>query len=281
MTFVRHPFVALFYPLSSLIYCGALRFTLVKDSQRSTVDWRFLPLDSQTSKHPPIFCAVFQRTELVPADECHCFITKNDQEATILVETIGSIYRNLPENSFFRKSPIFYQLDRFGRRISETTGVIYMTVDEQQNSICSPPFDKRDFLDPLRPGFFYRSDESLIEKWHIWKEIDDSFDKIQVRPRPPPSSSPFDEVSTFEPDRTRNKYRKRSKKLSTFVEQKEIVPSPIVIEKILPKLELDQIYSSDESERSSDIVDAFFKDHRHRRTEINLDSLQSILKHLE
>ena len=187
MTFVRHPHVAIFYPLTSLIYCASLRFSIVRNTQTSSIDWRFLPLDSDLSKHPPLFCLVVKRTQVVPADECHCFITKTDQAALDLVQIVSEIYGKLPDHLPNWKSPIFYQLDRHERRISETIGVIYMApADHKQLPFLSDTWAHQDYLlDPSSEGFFYRTDFTMIESWQLW----DDEKNINSRPRPP--ASPF------------------------------------------------------------------------------------------
>ncbi len=101
--------------MSSLIYCACLRFSIVENDQ-SSIDWRFVTLDSTLntpSKHPPLFCAVIHRTQILSGDECHCFITKNDDAALALVRTISEVYAKLPPNIKPLKSPIFYQVNIF------------------------------------------------------------------------------------------------------------------------------------------------------------------------
>ena len=114
LTFLRQPYVVIFFPLSSLIYCASLRYSIVENDQTSTTDWRFITLDSSepsSSKHPPLFCAVVQRTQILLADECHCFLTKNATDALTLVRTISEVYANLPMNIKPLRSPIFYQVE--------------------------------------------------------------------------------------------------------------------------------------------------------------------------
>lgn len=113
MAFARHPHAVIFFPISSLIYCASLRFSTVESDLVSGIDWRFVTLDSTVSdrtKHPPLFCAVVQRTQIIPGEECHCFITKNDDAALALVRTISEVYANLTPNFKPLRSPIFYQV---------------------------------------------------------------------------------------------------------------------------------------------------------------------------
>jgi hypothetical protein len=108
LTFARHPHAVVYFPLSSLIYCASLRFSIIEN------DWRFATLDSTiktSGKHPPLFCAVVQRTQILSGDECHCFITKDDDAALILVKIISEVYGNLQLNVKPLKSPIFYQVE--------------------------------------------------------------------------------------------------------------------------------------------------------------------------
>ncbi len=82
-------------------------------------------------------------------------------------------------------------MDRYGRKISETTGIIYLspaTKDESQinnsNNLVST-INRNVLLDPSLDGFFYRTDAIIIEKWQLW----DDDDLTGSRPRPP--ASPF------------------------------------------------------------------------------------------
>jgi hypothetical protein len=114
LTFARQPHVVIFFPISSLIYCASLRFSIIENDQTSLIDWRFITLDSTEQyqhKHPPLFCAVIQRTQILSGDECHCFITKSDDTALALVRTISEVYAKLPTNIKPLRSPIFYQVN--------------------------------------------------------------------------------------------------------------------------------------------------------------------------
>jgi hypothetical protein len=113
LTFARQPHVVIFFPLSSLIYCASLRFSIIENDQTSLIDWRFITLDSTEpiqSKHPPLFCAVLQRTQILTGDECHCFLTKSADAALALVRAVSEVYANLQSNIRPLRSPIFYQV---------------------------------------------------------------------------------------------------------------------------------------------------------------------------
>lgn len=113
LTFARQPHTVIFFPISSLIYCASLRFSVVEDDQTSSIDWRFITLDAtlnHASKHPPLFALVVHRTQILTGDECHCFITKNDDAALALVRTISEVYASLPPLTKPLRSPIFYQV---------------------------------------------------------------------------------------------------------------------------------------------------------------------------
>ncbi|CAF1241556.1 unnamed protein product [Rotaria sordida] len=198
LALARQPHTVIFYPISSLIYCASLRFSVIEHDQTSSIDWRFTTLDPKRknrSKHPPLFCFVVQRTQVSSGDECHCFITKDDESALALVRTISEIYANVKSNFKLLKSPIFYQLDRYGRKLSETNGIIYISPaidDEYQlnqitdlNDSISSSINRNYLLDPSSDGFFYRTNASIIEQWQLWDDIDVN----KSRPRPP--NSPF------------------------------------------------------------------------------------------
>jgi hypothetical protein len=114
LTFTRQPHVVIFFPIASLIYCSGVRFSTIADEQTSHIDWRFMPIDDmmQTieSKHPPLFCAVIHRTQIMSGNECHCFITKSTDAALALVRSITEIYANVRHNQICSRSPIFYQV---------------------------------------------------------------------------------------------------------------------------------------------------------------------------
>lgn len=116
LAFTRQPHTVVFFPLNALVYCASVRFTIIENDQsksQSVVDWRFMPLDvlkNNENKHPPLFCAVTHRTQILPGDECHCFITKNINAAMTLISTISKVYANLQQGIKCIKSPIFYQV---------------------------------------------------------------------------------------------------------------------------------------------------------------------------
>ena len=89
-----------------------------------------------------------------------------------------------------------FQLDRFGRRLSEISGVIYLspahndTADRTKRRHRANHSAKEsantDYLsDSSLDGFFYRTEASLIEEWQLW----DDDQLSSTRPRPP--ASPF------------------------------------------------------------------------------------------
>ena len=86
-----------------------------------------------------------------------------------------------------------FQLDRFGRKLSEITGVIYLSPANDDdallnhtraNQITDETMARNYLFDSSYDGFFYRTDASLIEQWQLWDDDDDLY---QSRPRPPPS----------------------------------------------------------------------------------------------
>ncbi|CAF1332806.1 unnamed protein product [Adineta steineri] len=200
LTFTRQPHVAVFFSISSLIYCASLRFSIIENDPAkptANVDWRFMTLDAienNEDKHPPLFGVIMRRTQVLPGNECHCFITKNTDAAFALVRTISQVYANMRPGAKCLKSPIFYQLDRFGRKISETTGIVYISPaneDDLQlsrinsNRLKSESIVRKSLLDPSLDGFYYRTILSVVEQWQLW----DDNDLYGSRPHPP--DSPF------------------------------------------------------------------------------------------
>ncbi|CAF0904645.1 unnamed protein product [Adineta ricciae] len=200
LTFTRQSEAAVFFPISSLVYCASLRFTVIRNDRtkpKGSIYWRFMPLEAASTgenKHPPLFCAVFQRTHILPGDECHCFITKTAESALALVQAMSRIYKSMQSDFKSSKSPIFYQLDHLGRKIKETTNTIYLSPanDEDGQLNRANPIQLKDehtarkyLLNPSYGGYYYRTDASLIEQWQLWDDDDVS----GCRPHPP--DSPF------------------------------------------------------------------------------------------
>ncbi len=80
-------------------------------------------------------------------------------------------------------------MDRFGRKLSEITGIIYISPanddDSQLTRLTDESIIRNYLFDPSYDGFFYRTDASIVEQWQLW----DNDDIIGSRPRPP--ASPF------------------------------------------------------------------------------------------
>lgn len=116
LSFTRQPEAAVFFPITSLMYCASLRFSIVgKEHTKPTakVHWRFSPLDSLSrdeNKHPPLFCAVTQRTHLLAGEECHCFITKTIESALALVRMTSRVYAKVRTDFKSPRAPVFYQV---------------------------------------------------------------------------------------------------------------------------------------------------------------------------
>lgn len=133
LAFTRQPHAIVFFPIASLIYCASIRFSTVANDLTSLVDWRFIPLDQlndgqDDNKHPPLFCAVFHRTHIIPGDECHCFITKNAEASLALVQNITQIYSDLPRGIIMSRSPIFYQVNSHDRSNFDLLLVLFTLV---------------------------------------------------------------------------------------------------------------------------------------------------------
>ncbi|UJR27144.1 hypothetical protein I4U23_008443 [Adineta vaga] len=201
LTFTRQSEAAVFFPITSLLYCASLRFSVIKNDRtkpKTNVHWRFMPLDTASSKgenkHPPLFCAVFHRTQILPGDECHCFITKTSESALALIQTVSRVYKNMQSDFKTGKNPIFYELDHLGRKTNEISDTIYLSPanDEDGQLNRTNPIRLKDetvarkyLLNPSYGGYYYRTDSSLIEQWQLW----DDDDLTGCRPHPP--DSPF------------------------------------------------------------------------------------------
>ena len=178
LAFTRQPHAVVFFPLTSLVYCASVRFSIIANDHSRVVDWRFMPFDQlgtgDDSKHPPLFCAVIHRTHIVPGNECHCFITKSTDAALALVRNITEIYANLKRSQASSRSPIFYQV----RKSTDRLRILHPLIDACPVFISVRPFwtttewNQRCDLSFTGAGRCCRSSETSSWYWPFPKRID-------------------------------------------------------------------------------------------------------------
>ncbi|CAM4762155.1 unnamed protein product [Rotaria magnacalcarata] len=168
--FLSDPSHLLYYPIRSLVYCASVRFVERSETRdKYSHDWRFVPLDYpeasyiENTHNPPLFVANFQRTRLLPTDECHCFVIKTVQTAVTLVQACSSAYGIADSEQDCSKVPIYFEIKDGGSKIQEVDNEFYLT----------PAFDEEENLnyqiDNDCTGFFYVTHQISIGFWQLWE----------------------------------------------------------------------------------------------------------------
>jgi hypothetical protein len=158
-----------FYPMQSLVYCGALRFVSIKQMDplsgqpQSTV--RFVPLDSEYAqmseniKNPPLFVVFLKGID--PNDnnqiiECHVFVMGLRKTAMKLVESCQQAFgmSKTTVNEFYKKYgnvPVVYCM-----RDDEASGG-----KGSNKRVVVKIFDLN--------GYFYAIDKTPIDWWQLFE----------------------------------------------------------------------------------------------------------------
>ena len=110
-----------YYPIKSIIYCGAVRFTNLQEDGRP---YRFVPLDTQAAdlsdfvKNPPLFVVFLKAidsTTKAQVIECNLYVVDTKKTAMKLVESCQKAYdvNKISVETFFQKYnyvPVVYFL---------------------------------------------------------------------------------------------------------------------------------------------------------------------------
>lgn len=154
-----------FYPIKSLVYCGALRYVrhLTSSVPSNHNSWKFVPLDSDVAqmdknlKNPPLFVAFVKgidpntKKQII---ECHVFVVGMVKTAMNLVESCQKAFgaAKLSVNEFYKK---------FGN-----VPVVYCMKDDLKNTsdgrLVVKSFDIN--------GYFYATDKTPIDLWQLFEE---------------------------------------------------------------------------------------------------------------
>jgi hypothetical protein len=145
-----------FFPIKSLVYCGALRLTNNKNNNESK--WKFLPLDSAAAsesknlKNPPLYVSIVRgvdpssRGETI---ECHVFVVGMKKSAMRLVESSQKAYNTCNESvSAFR--------NRYG-----SVPAVFKSSEGFSGPAVVRKHDEK--------GFFYVIDDSAIDLWQLYE----------------------------------------------------------------------------------------------------------------
>jgi hypothetical protein len=150
-----------FYPIRSLIYCGALRFINNNYDEKNPNSWCFIPLDSdlarlpENQQNPPLFVIFLKAIDPITKKtitECHVFVTGIVKTAMKLVEYCQEAYslNKTSVNEFFK--------------LHGNLPVVYCMKEELNGSHNKRVVVKQYDLN----GYFYATDGSLIDSWQLF-----------------------------------------------------------------------------------------------------------------
>jgi len=150
-----------FYPIRSLIYCGALRFINNNYDEKNPNSWCFIPLDSdlarlpENQQNPPLFVIFLKAIDPLTKKtitECHVFVTGIVKTAMKLVEHCQEAYslNKTSVNEFFK--------------LHGNLPVVYCMKDELNGSNNKRVVVKQYDLN----GYFYATDGALIDSWQLF-----------------------------------------------------------------------------------------------------------------
>jgi hypothetical protein len=156
-----------YYPIKSLVYCGALRFTINNDSENFSK--KFVPLDSDTAdlnhnlKNPPLFVVLLKGVDSktrMPIIECNVFVIGMKKTAISLVEFC--------QEAFGRKNLTVYEFyKRYGN-----IPVVYCSKNElSSKNDCRVSVKHHDLK-----GYYYATETTPIDLWQLFES--NNFPKI-------------------------------------------------------------------------------------------------------
>ena len=166
-----------YYPIRSLVYCGALRcvFENVSDrmlkknssfSSTNKISWKFVPLDAEIAQskenvnNPPLFVALLKGIDSLSKKEIieTCvFVVSSRESAMGLVEACQKAYNgsNVSTNDFYKKYgniPVVFCLkDDLTKR--------------KDKRVVVKNFDLN--------GYFYATENTEIDTWQLFESPDD------------------------------------------------------------------------------------------------------------
>lgn len=152
-----------YYPIKSLVYCGALRFIAeFEHDEKNPREWKFVPLDTemaqkrQNCRNPPLFVVFLKAIDpntKKQVVECQVFVIGMIKIAMKLIESCQKAFNSTREsvNDFFKK---------FGN-----IPVVYCMrcdLDNGDKRVLVKKFDQN--------GYFYATENTPIDLWQLFEE---------------------------------------------------------------------------------------------------------------
>lgn len=97
MQYIGDERTIIWFPIPTLHVCGAVKALPSVNPVNGEVTRKFVAIDkreAQESNHPPMFACIMRRTKGKKVLECHCFVTKSDQNAMTLVQAMTHAYNH-------------------------------------------------------------------------------------------------------------------------------------------------------------------------------------------
>ena len=160
-----------YYPIKSLVYCGALRFTadsedFTKNSQR----WKFVPLDTETaqkthnSRNPPLFVVFLKAIDpntKKQVIECQVFVIGMIKTAMKLIESCQKAFNSTRQS-----------IGDFYKKFSNIPVVYCMRtdLDNGDKRVLVKKFDQN--------GYFYATENTPIDLWQLFDEDENLYESM-------------------------------------------------------------------------------------------------------
>lgn len=161
-----------YYPIKSIVYCGALRFVNYFDTRdREPRSWKFVPIDTEIAqlndnqKNPPLFVVFLKGID--PSSkkqiiECHVFIVGAIKTAMKLVECCQKAFSLSKESvlDFYKKFgnvPVVYCMKN-------------QLKDRDDKRIVVKIYDTN--------GYFYAVENTPIEIWELFEKSEVFYESI-------------------------------------------------------------------------------------------------------
>lgn len=153
-----------YYPIRSLVYCGALRFINHFDSfEKEPKAWKFSPLDTEIAQHsdnlrnPPLFVIFLKgvdpnsKKQII---ECHVFVVGMIKTSMRLIESCQKAFNISKEtvSEFYKKYgnvPVVYCMKND-------------LSDKSSKRVVVKSFDLN--------GYFYATENTPIDVWQLFEE---------------------------------------------------------------------------------------------------------------
>lgn len=159
-----------YYPMRSLVYCGALRFLSNISNHMNTDNVKFAPIDEEIAKleenqkNPPLFVLLLKSMDSDTGKqviECHVFVVGTTKTAMKLVESCQKAFSTskIEVADFYKKyrnCPVVYTMSSSGDTQSSVS--VAQSVKNLAANVKIPD----------GTGFFYGTDQSPIDLWQLF-----------------------------------------------------------------------------------------------------------------